>query len=45
MVGALRGTTVSLTEDAADLLDKTYGTEALTPFFPVGVATITLALP
>jgi hypothetical protein len=36
----LEGTTVSLTKTAADLLNKTYGTTALTEFFPVGVAKI-----
>ncbi|MCU1691231.1 MAG: hypothetical protein JWM64_322 [Frankiales bacterium] len=39
----LEGTTVSLTKAAADLLNKTYGTTALTEFFKVGVAKITLA--
>ena len=43
--GVLQGTTVSLTKDAAKLLDKTYRTKGLKPFFKVGVATITLALP
>jgi hypothetical protein len=42
--GVLYGTTVSLTKTAADLLDKTYGTTALTEFFKVGVARITLKL-
>ena len=42
--GVLYGTTVSLTKDAADLLNKTYGTDALTEFFKVGVARITLKL-
>ena len=42
--GVLFGTTVSLTKDAADLLNKTYGTDALTEFFKVGVARITLKL-
>ncbi|MGQ0630577.1 MAG: hypothetical protein ACT4P1_06005 [Sporichthyaceae bacterium] len=42
--GVLFGTTVSLTAAAADLLNKTYGTDALAEFFPVGVARITLAL-
>ena len=41
----LQGTTVSLTEDAADLLNETFGTDALTEFFLVGEATITVALP
>lgn len=39
----LEGTTVSLTKTAADLLNKTYGTTALTEFFKVGVAKITLS--
>jgi len=43
--GILEGTKVSLTKTATELLDVTYGTKALTPFFPVGVATITLQLP
>ena len=38
----LEGTTVSLTKEAADLLNKTYGVNALTPFFKVGVAKITV---
>lgn len=42
--GVLYGTTVSLTKDAADLLNKTYKTTALTEFFKVGVARITLKL-
>ena len=42
--GVLYGTTVSLTKAAADLLDKTYGTTALTEFFKVGIARITLRL-
>ncbi len=41
----LQGTTVSLTDDAANLLNETFGTDALTEFFLVGEATITLALP
>jgi hypothetical protein len=41
----LEGTTVSLTKAAADLLNKTYKTTALTEFFKVGVAKITLAVP
>jgi hypothetical protein len=40
----LFGTTVSLTKAAADLLNQTYGTDALTEFFKVGVARITLKL-
>ncbi len=42
--GVLFGTTVSLTKEAADLLNKTYGTDALAEFFKVGVARITLKL-
>jgi hypothetical protein len=42
--GVLYGTTVSLTKQAADLLDKTYKTSALTEFFKVGIARITLKL-
>lgn len=38
----LQGTTVTLTADAAGALNKVFGTTALTPFFPVGVATITV---
>ena len=38
----LEGTTVSLTKEAADLLNKTYGTTALTQYFKVGVAKITV---
>jgi hypothetical protein len=41
----LEGTTVSLTAEAAELLNTTFGTDALTEFFPVGVAEITVALP
>ena len=41
----LEGTTVSLTAEAAELLNMTFGTDALTEFFPVGVAEITVALP
>ena len=41
----LEGTTVSLTKEAADLLNQTYKTTALTEFFKVGVAKITLAVP
>ena len=41
----LEGTEVSLTKAAADLLNQTYGTTALTEFFKVGVAKITLAVP
>ena len=40
----LYGTTVSLTKEAAGLLNKTYGTTALTEFFKVGIARITLSL-
>lgn len=42
--GVLYGTTVSLTKAAADLLDQTYGTDALTEYFKVGIARITLKL-
>ena len=42
--GVLFGTKVSITKEAAALLDKTYGTMAITPFFKVGVARITLKL-
>ncbi|MCA1711355.1 MAG: hypothetical protein LC789_06845 [Actinobacteria bacterium] len=42
--GVLFGTTVSLTKAAADLLNMTYKTTALTEFFKVGVARITLKL-
>ena len=38
----LEGTTVSLTKEAADLLNKTYNVTALKQFFPVGVAKITV---
>ena len=38
----LQGTTVSLTKDAADALNMVFGVTALTEFFPVGVATITV---
>ncbi len=38
----LEGTTVSLTKEAADLLNSTYNVTALTPFFKVGVAKITV---
>jgi hypothetical protein len=38
----LQGTTVSLTKEAAALLDSTFGTTALTEYFPVGVAKITV---
>ncbi|MCW2607679.1 MAG: hypothetical protein JWO60_2372 [Frankiales bacterium] len=41
----LEGTTVSLTKEAADLLNKTYKVTALTEYFKVGVAKITLAVP
>lgn len=43
--GILQGTTVSLTKTAADALNATFEITALTEFFPVGVATITLDLP
>jgi hypothetical protein len=39
----LEGTTVSLTAAAADLLNQTFETDALTEFFTVGVATITVS--
>ncbi len=39
----LEGTTVSLTKTAADLLNTTYKTTALTEFFKVGVAKITMS--
>jgi len=38
----LEGTTVSLTKAAADLLNKTYKVTALTEYFKVGVAKITV---
>lgn len=38
----LQGTTVSLTKEAADALNMVFGTTALTEFFKVGVATITV---
>jgi hypothetical protein len=41
----LEGTTVSLTKTAADALNQVFETDALTEFFPVGVAEITVALP
>ena len=41
----LEGTTVSLTKTAADALNMVFGTDALTEFFPVGVAEITVKLP
>jgi hypothetical protein len=41
----LEGTTVSLTAEAAELLNMTFGVEALAEFFPVGIAEITLANP
>ena len=41
----LEGTTVSLTKAAADALNGVFGVTALTEFFPVGIAEITLALP
>lgn len=39
----LTGTKVSIYPSAAQLLDKTFNTTAVTPYFPVGVATITIA--
>ena len=44
-VAVLEGTTVSLTKTAAEALNMVFGTDALTEFFPVGVAEITVALP
>jgi hypothetical protein len=41
----LEGTTVSLTQTAADALNMVFETDALTEFFLVGVAEITIALP
>jgi len=41
----LEGTTVSLTAEAAELLNMTFGTDVLTEFFLVGVAEITVELP
>jgi len=38
----LEGTTVSLTKEAADLLNKTYKVTALSQYFKVGVAKITV---
>ncbi|MEO5679466.1 MAG: hypothetical protein ABIS47_07350 [Acidimicrobiales bacterium] len=38
----LEGTTVSLTKEAADLLNKTYSVTALSQYFKVGVAKITV---
>jgi hypothetical protein len=38
----LQGTTVTLTEDAAKLLNDTFGTDALKKGFPVGKAKITI---
>ena len=38
----LQGTTVTLTEDAAKLLNDTFGTDALEKGFPVGKAKITI---
>lgn len=38
----LQGTTVSLTKTAADALNKVFGTTALTEFFKVGIAEITV---
>jgi hypothetical protein len=40
----LDGTTVSLTEEAAELLNETFETDALEEFFLVGTARITVAL-
>lgn len=41
----LEGTTVTLTKEAAEALNMVFGTEALTEFFPVGEAKITVKLP
>jgi hypothetical protein len=41
----LAGTTVSILPAAASLLDSTFKTTAVTPYFLVGVAKITLKLP
>lgn len=41
----LEGTTVSLTQTAADALNMVFETDALAEFFPVGIAEITVALP
>ncbi len=38
----LEGTTVSLTKEAAELLKKTFKTDALTPFFEVAIAKVTV---
>ncbi len=38
----LEGTTVSLTKEAAGALNSVFGSTALTPFFKVGVAKITV---
>lgn len=38
----LEGTTVSLTKEAAAALDQVFGTQALTEYFPVGVAKISV---
>ncbi len=43
--GIVEGTTVSLTKEAADALNGVFGVTALTEFFPVGIAEITLELP
>jgi hypothetical protein len=39
----LEGTTVELSSDAADLLNKTFGTDALAGGFVVGISSITVA--
>lgn len=41
----LEGTTVSLTAEAAKLLNDTYNTDALSEYYPVGRAEIVLQLP
>ena len=43
--GILEGTTVSLTQTAADALNMVFETTALAEFFKVGIAEITLTLP
>ena len=41
----LEGTTVSLSKEAAEALNGVFGVKALSEFFKVGIAEITLALP
>jgi hypothetical protein len=43
--GLLTGTEVKISPDAATLLDSTFGTNGVTAYLPVGVATIDLKLP